>query len=400
MKWVAHKIDALGHVSRGRSRHRPRDAAHLYDGPYPFVQTGDVKHAGLFLTEYQQTYSEAGLAQSKIWPSGTLCITIAANIADTSILSFDACFPDSVIGFIPNPEKADARFIKYLFDATLKKRFKKFTQGAAQDNLSQEKLLSIDFLIPDVTEQKRIADTLAKHDELIENNLRRIQLLEESTHLLYCEWFIHLRFPGHEHLSVVNGVPTGWERTLVPDIIAINPTTKVEKGKEITYVPMSSLSATGMTADKAHFEKRTTHTAVKFQKNDTLLARITPCLENGKTGFAYFLGANEIACGSTEFIVLRGERVSPYFTYCLARSYGFRENAIKSMIGSSGRQRVQTSCLNEFLVPLAPKSLLDQFDSAAERCFKQIQVLSDQIEKLAQARDLLLPRLMNGEITI
>ena len=101
-------------------------------GPYPFVQTGDVKKAGLYLRDFEQTYSEAGLAQSKLWPVGTLCVTIAANIAETSILDIEACFPDSVIGFIADPEKADARFVKYLFDAALKMRFQSFTQGAAQ----------------------------------------------------------------------------------------------------------------------------------------------------------------------------------------------------------------------------------------------------------------------------
>ena len=124
-------LDQLGEVARGRSRHRPRDAAFLYGGPFPFIQTGDVKRAGLYLTEYEQTYSEAGLAQSRLWPAGTLCITIAANIADTAILGIDACFPDSVIGFTADPENADVCFVKYLFDAVLKMRFRSFTQGAA-----------------------------------------------------------------------------------------------------------------------------------------------------------------------------------------------------------------------------------------------------------------------------
>jgi type I restriction enzyme S subunit len=140
MSWTPQRLDQLGYLSRGRSRHRPRDAAHLYEGPYPFIQTGDVKHAGLYITSYEQTYSEAGLEQSRLWPAGTLCITIAANIADTAILGIDACFPGSVIGFIPDEKKADARFVKYLFDATIQRHVQQFTQGAAQDNLSQEKL--------------------------------------------------------------------------------------------------------------------------------------------------------------------------------------------------------------------------------------------------------------------
>ena len=180
-------LDQLGTVSRGRSRHRPRDAAHLYGGRYPFVQTGDVKAAGLYLRDYEQTYSDAGLAQSKLWPVGTLCITIAANIAETSILGVEACFPDSVIGFVADESRADARFIKYLFDAVLKRRYRSFTQGAAQDNLSQAKLLSIRFPVPDRVAQTKIANMLSAYDDLIENNQRRITLLEEAARLLYRE---------------------------------------------------------------------------------------------------------------------------------------------------------------------------------------------------------------------
>jgi type I restriction enzyme S subunit len=196
MTWTPQRLDQLGYLSRGRSRHRPRDAAHLYDGPYPFIQTGDVKHAGLYITGYEQTYSEAGLEQSRLWPAGTLCITIAANIADTAILGIDACFPDSIIGFIADEAKADARFVKYLFDATIQRRVQKFTQGAAQDNLSQEKLLSIEFVVPDVAEQTRIADILSAYDDLIENNQRRMALLEEAARQLYREWFVRPASPA------------------------------------------------------------------------------------------------------------------------------------------------------------------------------------------------------------
>ena len=97
--WHLVKLSDLGEVNRGRSRHRPRDAAHLYGGSYPFIQTGDVKASGGRIVSYTQTYSEEGLAQSRLWPENTMCITIAANIAETGILTFPACFPDSVIGF-------------------------------------------------------------------------------------------------------------------------------------------------------------------------------------------------------------------------------------------------------------------------------------------------------------
>ncbi|AFZ43616.1 restriction modification system DNA specificity domain protein [Halothece sp. PCC 7418] len=400
MKQSEKRLDELGIVGRGRSRHRPRDAEHLYGGKYPFIQTGDVKHSNLYITQYSQTYSEAGLAQSKLWKAGTLCITIAANIAETGILGIDACFPDSIIGFTPDPEKANVKFIKYLFDALLKKRYKLFTQGAAQDNLSQSKLLSIKFPVPDIKTQNKIADILSKYDDLIENNRRRIELLEESARLLYREWFVHLRFPGHEHSPIIDGIPEGWEKVSVPEIIEINPKETIEKEKEVWYIPMSALSETGMTLNMSEFERRNRHTTTKFRNSDVLFARITPCLENGKTAFVNCLAEDEIACGSTEFMILRGKKVSPYFTYCLSRDRDFRENAIKSMIGSSGRQRVQKSCFNEFYLGLPSQVLMSQFNEFASACFTQIQNLIEQNQKLSQARDLLLPRLMNGEITV
>ena len=221
MSWSPRRLDQLGYLSRGRSKHRPRDAAHLYGGPYPFIQTADVKHGGLYITAYKQTYSEAGLGQSRLWPAGTLCITIAANIADTAILGIDACFPDSVIGFIPDEKKADARFIKYLFNATIQQQVRQFTQGAAQDNLSQEKLLSIDFLVPDVDEQRSIADILSAYDDLIENNRRQMTLLEEAARQLYIEWFVRLRYPGHERSRITNGVPEGWEKVSVGGVALV-----------------------------------------------------------------------------------------------------------------------------------------------------------------------------------
>ena len=99
--WEKKKLDEVVKIGRGKSKHRPRNASFLYGGKYPFVQTGDIKAADLYLTEYTQTYSEEGLKQSKLWDENTLCVTIAANIAETAILKIKACFPDSIIGLIP-----------------------------------------------------------------------------------------------------------------------------------------------------------------------------------------------------------------------------------------------------------------------------------------------------------
>ena len=272
--------------------------------------------------------------------------------------------------------------------------------GGAVPGINLGILKSLPIALPSLEEQARIVRVLGAYDDLITNNTRRIELLEKSARQLFEEWFVRLRYPGHEHDKIVDGVPQGWQRTTVPSVIDINPREPSNKGEELWYVPMSAVSQTGMTVDAGFFERRSNHTSVKFRNGDTLFARITPCLENGKTGFVDFLENGQIACGSTEFIVLRGRVVSPEFTYCLSRSDYFRGKAIKSMIGSSGRQRVQETCFNEFVVAVAPRSIMDEFNGFVSSFFRQIKNLRKQNERLVSARDLLLPRLMDGRIEV
>lgn len=398
MSWEMKSLDELGFVSRGRSRHRPRDAAHLYGGPYPFIQTGDVKHSNLYITSYSQTYSEAGLAQSKLWEPGTLCITIAANIADTSILNISACFPDSVIGFVPDKEKADARFVKYLFDAMLQKRFKTFTQGAAQDNLSQGKLLSLKFPVPKVAIQRDIADTLSAYDDLIENNRRRIQLLEESTRLLYKEWFVRLRFPGHEHVKVVDGVPEGWEKKKLGEVAATNASSYNPKTlpERISYVDISSVSK-GRIIDKKEMPSSEAPGRARriAQSGDVIWSNVRPNLK----AYALVLNPGVSDVFSTGFTVINPRKVPFTFLYLVITTDDFVGYLINHTTGASyPAVRADDFENAELLIPSS--SVLEAFHEKASSMFQQIYLLEEQSKRVAQARDILLPRLMNGEVAV
>jgi len=135
-KWEEKKLQDVARVfGRGKSKYRPRNWAGLYGGDYPFIQTGDVRNANKFITNYSQTYNDVGLAQSKLWKKGTICITIAANIAETAILDFDACIPDSIIGFEVDDKKADLNFVYYLLQS-FKSELQKLGKGSAQDNIN------------------------------------------------------------------------------------------------------------------------------------------------------------------------------------------------------------------------------------------------------------------------
>ena len=161
---------------RGKSKHRPRNEPKLYGGKYPFIQTGDIRNADHFITEYSQTYSKAGLAQSKLWPKGTICITIAANIAETAILGFDACFPDSVIGVVTNPKEADIGFVEYLLQS-FKARLQALGKGSAQANINMGTFENERFPFPSVIEQKQI---VAKLDALSEETQRLDSIYQQK----------------------------------------------------------------------------------------------------------------------------------------------------------------------------------------------------------------------------
>ena len=379
MNWIERSLDELGEVNRGRSRHRPRDAAHLYGGPHPFVQTGDVKRADLYLTEYSQTYSDAGLAQSKLWKIGTLCITIAANIADTAILGIDACFPDSVIGFIADEKKADARFIKYMFDARLKHRYRTFSQGVAQDNLSQEKLLSIRFQVPEkVYDQKMIADILVAYDALIANNARRIALLETSARLLFEEWFVRLRYPSHERNNMVNGVPDGWERSPLETALILQrgfdlPNQSRREGSIPIY------GSTGLSG--YHNEAKVSGPGVVTGRSGTL-------------GEVHYVRENFWPL-NTALWVKEFRRVSPLYALFLLRTLD-----LKAFNGGVAVPTLDRKSAHRITILVPPRDLIVKFDEIVASSFSQIGNLDIQNQLLRRGRDLLLPRLMDGRIEV
>lgn len=272
--------------------------------------------------------------------------------------------------------------------------------GAAQRTVSLGSLRNIKIDVPSLESQKHIADILSAYDDLIENNQKQIKLLEEAAQRLYKEWFVDLHFPGHENTKIVDGVPEGWNWCKLEDAIQFDPKVTLTKERMKQFVPMSALSTSSMVLDESQFTETTTNSGSKFQNGDTLLARITPCLENGKTAYVSGLESDEGTVGSTEYIVMRAKTINSYMVYLLARTDDFRQSAINSMSGSDGRQRVKSDKL-KMLDYLQPTSeLVEKFENVEEPIFEKIYRLSKQMQQARQARDLLLPKLMSGEVEV
>ena len=378
MKWEYKTLDQLGTVSRGKSKHRPRNDPKLFGGKYPFIQTADVKNADYYITKYSDTYNESGLAQSKLWDKGTLCITIAANIADTGVLAFPACFPDSIMGFVPFEGVANTRFIKYCFDR-LQRDCKQISQGTAQDNLSWEKLSTIKFCIPEYKEQCRIADILSAYDDLIENNQKQIKLLEEAAQRLYKEWFVDLRFPGHENTKIVDGVPEGWRKFPLEEIAPVVTGKKdANYGDKEGNYPFFTCSQETITAP-----------GYSFDTSAVILA--------GNGDFNVKLYRGKFEAYQRTYVLAPFDHSNLFNLY-----FTVQDNMEALAKGASGStiKFLTKGMLQKILVLTADKKILDKFNDYEENIQQKVEALKKQVEDLTEIRNRLLPKLMSGEVEV
>jgi type I restriction enzyme S subunit len=255
---------------------------------------------------------------------------------------------------------------------------------------------------------------------MIELNRETNEILEEMARALFKSWFVDFDpvraklegrppagmdaataalFPDHFQDSELGQIPKGWEVRPLPEVIEVNPRRILKSGVIAPYLDMKNLPTRGHSADEV--VDRVFTSGTKFQNGDTLLARITPCLENGKTGYVDFLADGQVGWGSTEYIVLSPKPpLPPQYGYLLARSDALRTHAIKNMTGTSGRQRVPSECFNTFLlaIPSEPQ-LAYRFDELTSPLMAMIKANADESRDLANLRDTLLPKLLSGEIS-
>jgi type I restriction enzyme S subunit len=271
--------------------------------------------------------------------------------------------------------------------------------GAAQPNMSGSQIESVEVPCPDYRIQKRIASILSAYDDLIENNRRRIQLLEESARLLYKEWFVRLRFPGHEHVKIVDGVPEGWEKKTAWDVMEVlsggTPKTKVPEywdGGIPFFTPKDATShAYSYETEKSISEKGLRNCNSRLYPKDTVF--ITARGTVGKINLAQTAMAMNQSC----YALVSKEPLNQHFLYyaLVEGVEQFRSRAVGAVFDAIIRE---TFKLIPFMVP--NESLIDTFTDHASSTLKQIDILSTQNKSLTLARDLLLPKLMNGEVAV
>lgn len=284
--------------------------------------------------------------------------------------------------------------------------------GATVDRIALNKMPDFPIRIPEIGEQKKVASLLKNIDAKIDCNNRINAELEAMAKALYDYWFVQFDFPdahGKPYQSsggkmVYNAtlkreIPEGWEDVVASDLFDFNPTLSLPINTEASYVDMASLPVTGFMTNTP--ERKLFAGGMKFQNGDVVVARITPCLENGKTALISLLKDGEIGFGSTEFIVIRGKRGAlSAFAAQLSRSTPFRQFAITNMTGTSGRKRIDANTLENFSLPLPSEDILLEYEKMACSFFERMTINAKENQHLAQLRDWLLPLLMNGQVTV
>ena len=311
----------------------------------------------------------------------------------------------------------------YLFCALktkyVQQQFHAYANGVTRFGLRKEDILRVTIPLPPLHQQHAIAEILGAINDKIELNGRVNATLEAMARALFKSWFVDfdpvrakmegrdigLRkeildlFPDRLVESELGETPEGWPLTSLSELIDINPKRVLRKGMAGPYLDMANMPTRGHAPRS--IGNRPYSSGMRFANGDTLVARITPCLENGKIALVDFLGDGDIGWGSTEYIVMKPKAPIPdEFAYCLARSTRFREFAVQNMSGTSGRQRVSATALSEFRMSVPPAGVATAFGQTTGTLFASASANASESRTLCALRDALLPKLVSGELHV
>ena len=435
-EWREVKLGELGEVDRGRSRRRPRNAPELYGGPYPFVQTGDIKASGGRITSHTQTYNEIGLAQSRLWPANTMVITIAANIAETAILTYPACFPDSVVGFIANESKCDVQFIEYQFRVLRSKlQHENVGTGSVQDNINLRILDELRFPLPSLPEQRAIAHILGTLDDKIELNHRMNETLEEMARALFKSWFgdfdpVRAKmegrwrpgeslpglptdqydlFPDRLVPSELGDIPDGWEVKTLGDVIEVTRGLSYSgSGLASSGIPMHNLNSIyeggGYKEDGIKYydgDYKSRHLA---KASDVIVANTEQGHDRLLIGYAAMI---PVRYGDNGLFSHHLYRVRPKGSSWLTSDFICHLLNTRSMqdvmSGYATGTTVNMLPIDAMALPRVvepPAQLVTRFTDAAQAARLRRDRLTEESRNLAALRNALLPKLVSGDVKV
>jgi type I restriction enzyme S subunit len=391
-------------------------------GTIPWLKTEQLGEKFIYSTT--EKISEAALRKTsiKVYQPNTLSIAMygeGKTRGNVSIIKSEMATNQACCNIELEPDLADFEYV-YYFLKTQYNELRNQSSGIRK-NLNANDIKNFVVRLPkDLTEQKKIAAVLSALDAKIDCNNRINGELTAMAKTLYDYWFVQFDFPfdfasgkpdknGKPYKSsggkmvynptLKREIPAGWNSATASELLEFNPSLTLKAGNEASYIDMNSLPISGFMTSEP--ERKEFRGGAKFQNGDVVVARITPCLENGKTALITLLNNDEVGFGSTEFIVIRG-RHQPLrgFAAQLSRSDSFRQFAISNMTGTSGRKRIDAKTLETYSLPVPPPEILLRFEKIVAPFYTRLTTNAKENKELTQLRDWLLPMLMNGQVTV
>lgn len=403
--WNTLSLDELGKFTRGKSKHRPRNDISLFEyGIYPLVQTGEIKDANLYVNSHSVCYNEFGLKQSKLWDKGTLCITIAANIAETAILGYPMCFPDSIVGFNSFKGKSIEVFVHYIF-TYIRKAIQNAASGSIQDNINIDFLTKLKLKIPEFPTQQKIASVLSALDDKIEMNNQVNAELEAMAKTLYDYWFVQFEFPtaqGRGYKSsggkmlfnevLKREIPEGWEVKSLFEIAKVQygfPFSTDYFNEDNIGVPVIRIRDILNNSVSNHSSQTNLDQKYLINKGDILI---------GMDGNFHINYWSKEDCYLNQRVVMIKETMLPniYTRYQIEPFIQLREKSVsRTTVGhlSDKDLKAVNVCIPSENVL---KKIQPLFNSILVKTISNLQ----QNQQLATLRDWLLPMLMNGQVKV
>ena len=460
-EWKEVQFSELCTVTRGASPRPIKDF--ISDEGMPWVKIADATSSdSRFIEETKEKIKLEGVPKSKSVYPGDLILSNSATPGLPKFMKIEACIHDGWM-LLKDFKGLDKRFAYWLL-LHERKNLVVQGNGSVFTNLKTDILKNHIVKIPAENKQIEIAEVLDSVQEKIELNRQTNQTLEQIAQAIFKSWFVDFEpvkakiaaleaggseddallaamqaiagsalfatdaadtdaqtqlarlqtehpeqyttlrataelFPAAMQDSELGEIPEGWVIGCLADLLDFNPRRTLKKGTVAPYLDMKNVPTSGHLADEV--VDREMGSGTKFINGDTLLARITPCLENGKTAYVDFLDEGQVGWGSTEYIVIRPRNDYPTsIGYLIARNAQFRQHAIQSMTGTSGRQRANAKALAELPWVIYPKNIMHVFDKVAGVYLELAKNKGDEAKALSEIRDTLLPKLLSGELSV
>lgn len=400
LAWRRCSIGDLCKVRRGSSPRPIKDQSYFEGGTIPWIKIADATSSEKYLYDTRQKVNEYGASFSRLLPEGSLILAASGTLGYVQMLGVPGCIHDGWL-HLYDFQNTTPDFLYYWLLAN-PHLSGGAAYGAAIQNINTDILRSFEIDLPPVATQQQIASILSAYDDLIENNTRRIKILEEMARRLYEEWFVHFRFPGHEEMSFketeLGRIPDGWEVLELDDVSQINPEALKPKSApdEIHYIDIASVSPGRVDkADTMKFTSAPGRARRVVRSGDVLWS----CVRPNRRSCAMIVGPRKNTVASTGFAVLRAWGISKHYLYQHVRADQFVSYLVNRATGAA-YPAVKATDFKEAKIIVPQKDILTDYDKAVAPVRSLIHRLDRKNANLRAQCDLLLPKLISGEIDV